>query len=90
MSERGKSEQRLEGDLTGGYYFDPPGFSFYTNRLDKKGESMVDPFGIALLDCNRGTNDVEVIHKQVVACCGAWLVHWCGDVRDHQKINERK
>jgi hypothetical protein len=55
-----------------GYYSDPPGYSFYTNRLDKKGEPMVDKFGIALLDCNRGTNDVEAIHKQLVALYGTW------------------
>ena len=50
-----------------GFYSDPPGISFYTNRLDKRGEPMVDQYGIALLDCNRGTNDVEAIHKQLVA-----------------------
>jgi hypothetical protein len=81
-----------------GYYSDPPGFSFYTNRLDKKGEPMVDKFGIAILDCNRGTNDVEAIHKQLVALYGTW----CTGVemsdallserrhRYNQRINERK
>ncbi len=33
---------------------------------------MLDKFGIALLDCNRGTNDVEAIHKQLVALYGTW------------------
>ena len=37
-----------------GFYSDPPGISFYTNRLSKRGEPMVDQYGIALLDCNRG------------------------------------
>ena len=55
-----------------GYFSDPPGYSFYTNHLDKKGEPMVDQFGIALLDCNRGTNDIEAIHKQLVALYGTW------------------
>ena len=81
-----------------GYYSDPPGFSFYTNHLDKKGEPMVDRYGIALLDCNRGTNDVEAIHKQLVALYGTWHTgvemsdalllerwHWY-----NHKINERK
>ena len=53
-----------------GYYSDPPCISFYTNRLDKRGEPMVDQYGIALLDCNRGTKDVEPIHKQLVALYG--------------------
>jgi hypothetical protein len=81
-----------------GYYSDPPGFSFYTNRLDKQGEPMVDQFRLALLNCNRGTNDVEAIHKQLVALYGTW----CTGVemsdallsdrrhRYNQKINERK
>jgi hypothetical protein len=49
-----------------GYYSDPPGYPLYTNRLGKKGEPMVDKFGITLLDWNRGTNDAEAIHKQLV------------------------
>ena len=81
-----------------GYYSDPPGYSFYTNRLDKKGEPMIDRFGVALLNCNRGTNDVEAVHKQLVALYGTW----CTGVemsdallserqhRYNQKINERK
>jgi hypothetical protein len=33
---------------------------------------MVDQFGIALLDWYRGTNDVEAIHKQLLALYGTW------------------
>ena len=33
---------------------------------------MLDKFGIALLDCNSGTNEVEAIHKQLVALYGTW------------------
>jgi hypothetical protein len=97
MGYNPKSRCRLPFGL--GYYSDPPGFfSFYTNHLDKKGEPMVDQFGIALLDCNRGTNDIEAIHKQLVALYGTW----CTGVemsdallsgrrhRYNQKINERK
>jgi hypothetical protein len=81
-----------------GYFSDPPGFQFYSNRLDKKGEPMVDKYGIALLSCNRGTNDVEAIHKQLVTLFGTW----CTGVemsdallaerrhRHNHKINENK
>ena len=51
---------------------DPPGFSFYTQRLDAKGDALVDAHGIPLIDCNRGTNDVECIHKQIVTTFGTW------------------
>jgi hypothetical protein len=58
---------------------------------------MVDKFGIALLDCNRGTNDVEAIYKQLVALYGTWCTGVVSNAllseRWHhydQKINERK
>jgi hypothetical protein len=51
---------------------DPPGFEFYTQRLDAKGKSQTDKYGIQLLDCNRGTNDVENEHKQYVTTFGTW------------------
>ena len=81
-----------------GFYSDPPGISFYTNRLNKQGEPMVDQYGIALLDCNRGTNDVEAIHKQLVALYGTWKTGvQMSDAllsqrrhRYNHKINERK
>ncbi|KAI2504201.1 hypothetical protein MHU86_10224 [Fragilaria crotonensis] len=42
-------------EVLNGFYSDPPGISFYTNRLNKQGEPMVDQYGLSsLLDCNRG------------------------------------
>jgi hypothetical protein len=93
-----KKANNVVKEILVGYYSDPPGFSFYTNRLNRKGEPMEDKFGLALLNCNRGTNDVEAIHKQLVAIYGTW----CTGVemsdallsdrrhRYNQKINKRK
>ena len=55
-----------------GYCSDPPGISFYTQRVTSSGELMVDDRGLALLHCNRGTNDVECVHKQIIATFGSW------------------
>jgi hypothetical protein len=44
----------LDGNIS-----DPPGVSFYTQRLNNKGEPAIDSHGIPLLDCSRGSNDVE-------------------------------
>ena len=33
---------------------------------------MFDKHGIALLDCRRGTNDTECVHKQIVTTFGTW------------------
>lgn len=93
-----KKAKNILKEILDGFYSDPPGYSFYTNRLDRKGEPMVDKFGIELLSCNRGTNDVEAIHKQLVALYGTW----CTGVemsdallserrhRYNHKINENK
>ena len=41
-----------------GHYSDMPGIVYYKYKLDKKGRVMRDEDGLALLKCNRGTNDV--------------------------------
>lgn len=59
---------------------------------------MVDQYGISLLDCNRGTNNVEAIHEQLATLYGTWKMgvqmsdallserrYWY-----NHKINERK
>ena len=46
-----------------GFYSDPPGFNFYRLQLDSEGKPKVDKYGIQLVHCNRGTNDVENGHK---------------------------
>ena len=51
---------------------DPPGVQFYYQSLDAKGEPAFDEHGIPLLDCNRGTIDVEQSHKQIVTTFSTW------------------
>ena len=46
--------------------------SFYQQRLDEKGQPDIDVHGIALLNCNRGTNITECIHKQIITTFGTW------------------
>jgi hypothetical protein len=81
-----------------GYYSDPPGFSFYIVRINHNDEPKKNAYGLTLLDCNRGVNDVEANHKQYVALCGTW----CTGVeipdallsekrhRGNIRVNERK
>ena len=61
-------------DIIEGYASNPPGYSFYTQRLDNKGELAFDSLGIALINCNHGTNDTECVHKQIVTTFGTWHV----------------
>ena len=55
---------------TQGYAADPPGVNFYHQKLNNAGEPMFDRHGTALLDCSRGTNDTECVHKQIVTTFG--------------------
>ena len=48
-----------------GHYSDMPGVVYYKYKLDKKGRAMRDEDGLALLKCNRGTNDVEATHRVI-------------------------
>ena len=45
-----------------GFYSGPPGFNFYTVELNADGSPKRYKYGIQLIKCNRGTNDVESIH----------------------------
>ena len=53
-----KANHVLAGILAG-YAADPPGVQFCYQSLNAKGEPAFDGQGIPLLDCNRGTNDVD-------------------------------
>ncbi len=61
-------------DIIEGYASNPPGYSFYTQCPDNKGELAFDSLGIALINCNHGTNDTECVHKQIVTSFGTWHV----------------
>ena len=45
---------------------------FYYQSLDVNGNPAFDEHGIPLLDCSRGTNDVENSHKQIITTFGTW------------------
>jgi len=45
---------------------------FYHQKLDNAGEPMLDQYGIAMVDCSRGTNDTECVHKQIITTFGTW------------------
>ena len=57
------SSERMEIEL--GHYSDMPGVVYYKYKLDKKGRVLRDEDGLALLKCNRGTNDVEATHRVI-------------------------
>jgi hypothetical protein len=58
-----KKANNLLKEILLGFYSDPPGFDFYTLQLGEDGLPKTDKYGLQLLHCSRGTNDVENIHK---------------------------
>ena len=60
-------------DILAGYAADLPNVTYYHQRLDKKGNPAVDEDGLPLLDCLRGTNDTELVHKWLYGTFGGWV-----------------
>jgi hypothetical protein len=61
--EAWKKANNILKEILLGYYSDPPGVSFYRYQLNADGTPKVDKYGIKLIHCCCGTNDVENIHK---------------------------
>ena len=66
-----KAKRVLE-EIVLGLASDPPGVQFYTVQLDQKGQPKLDAYGSVFVNCNRGTNDTECVHKQIVTTFGTW------------------
>ena len=59
-------------EILQGHCSDPPGHDFYHQKLDKHGEPAFNTLGLPLLECSRGTNMTECVHKHIMAAFGAW------------------
>jgi hypothetical protein len=62
-------------EILDGNVSDPPGIDFYVHRLDSNGDPKFDKLGLALYDCNRGTNMTENVHKQLNYLFGSWSIN---------------
>lgn len=54
-------------EIKEGHASDPPGYSMYKQRIDANGEPATDGKGSQLLDCIRGSNFPENVHKNLHA-----------------------
>lgn len=70
--EAWKKANNILKEILLGYYSDPPGISFYYFKTNKRGEVMKNKYGFEILECNRGTNRTEAIHKAILTIFGTW------------------
>jgi len=83
----------LAGNASG-----PCGMVFYSQQLTVKGEPAFDSHDHAMLDCSRGSNDTECVHKQFITTFGTWntgvemsdvlMAEWRH--RYNQRVSERQ
>jgi hypothetical protein len=50
-------------EISLGVYSDPPGLQMYHPQLNAKGGPAKDKLGYQLIECDRGTNNVENGHR---------------------------
>ena len=67
-----KKADNVLDEILAGHCSDPPGYNFYHQKLDRHGEPATNKLGLPLLDCCRGTNLTECVHKQIIATFGHW------------------
>lgn len=77
-------------EILEGYYSDPPGFDFYTYKLDHEGAVEKDKYGIPLLESCRGTSRVESIHRQYNTLFRHYSGIELGDVLFRERRHRRK
>jgi len=58
-----RSANNLLKEILPGHYSNPPGVNFYEFDLNDDGTPKVDKYGINLIHCSRGTNDVKNSHE---------------------------
>lgn len=66
--------KRVLREILAGNCADLPFCEYYTQRQTKQGAIARGKYGIPLLDCERGTNITENVHKQIIATFGSWHV----------------
>ena len=68
------SAKHLLTEILCGYYSDPPGVQLYTKRLNPDKSAKKNKYGMDIIGCLRGTNRVEVYHKNLHVTFGGWII----------------
>ena len=66
------SANNLLKEILLGYYSDPPGEQLYTKRLNADKSVKKNRYSMEMIECSRGTNRVEVCHKNLNVTFGGW------------------
>jgi hypothetical protein len=59
-------------EILAGFYSDPPGVPMYRKRVGEDGLVLKNKYGMDMIECMRGTNRTEAVHKGLVSTFGTW------------------
>ena len=67
-----KKANNVLREILSGYYSDPPGVPMYRKKIGIDGSVMKNKYDMDVIDCMRGTNRTEAVHKGLVSTFGGW------------------
>mmetsp|Transcript_21287 Transcript_21287/g.32153 ORF Transcript_21287/g.32153 Transcript_21287/m.32153 type:complete len:343 (+) Transcript_21287:103-1131(+) len=70
--EAWKKARNLLKEIIEGYYSDIPGETYYRFLIDEKGRPVMKSWGFQKIECCRGTNRTEAVHRQYCATFRNW------------------
>jgi hypothetical protein len=59
-------------EILAGYYSDPPGVAMYRKKIGGDGSVVKNKYDMDVIECMRGTNRTEAVHKGLVTTFGGW------------------
>ena len=66
-----KANQVLK-DIFLSYYYDAPGIEMYRKRMRPNGSIKKNKYDMDMIECMRGTDEIEAYHKNIVMTLGGW------------------
>ena len=67
-----KKARRVLEEIENGFYSDPPGVNMYTEITTPSGALKTNKYGMAEIECRRGTNGTEAVHRKIHYTFAGW------------------
>jgi hypothetical protein len=67
-----KKANNVLREILEGYYSDPPGVAMYRKKISGDGSIVKNKYEMDVIECLRGTNGTEAVHKGLASVFGGW------------------